>query len=278
MLHVTGKIVPARLPQLGLDGSSFRQPGRFEPLRHTKTDLSKFTVLAFLGALLLAVAGCTGVPERAVVQEPALPDYLARDHRIDEPIDLFIEPRIPILSALVVPQSDTKTYPGVTVVAGPALEKALLSLSQQHFSHATLVKQIEDRPTLTFRLLTFKPEMTVDRGGLTSQVAVSARLALQVTLQSGRGEHLFTATAIGTSHFSDNKLTPGGRLAGHGQLVEVVTRNAIIDAMYDISSIFGSSNDVIESGSMTRSGSTAQMAESFEDVILYLRTLRPDAE
>lgn len=213
-----------------------------------------------------------------MVLEPDIPDYLARDHYIDEPIDLYIDPRIPMLSAEVVPLSDKKSYPSVLVVAGPALEKALLTLSKQHFSRATPVDQILDRPTLAYRLLTFKPTVTVESGGLRSQLTVSTRLALQVTLQSPSGERLFSATAIGTSHVSDNKRTPAGRLTGHGQLVEVVTRNAIIDAMYEISRIFDSNNNSLEPGSLVRPSTSASAIETFDDVILYLQTLGPGTE
>jgi hypothetical protein len=56
----------------------------------------------------------------------------------------------------------------------------------------------------------------------------------------------------------------------------VATRDAIIDAMYDISSIFGNSSSAISNG--VRNSATSQDAavESMDDVILYLRTWRED--
>lgn len=250
---------------------AYSQSDRIKPLLNPlKTDLAS-PISAIVLALLLSIGGCASQPQQAIVLEPDVPDYLARDHRIEEPIDLYIEPRIPILTAEVVPRSDTKSYPGLQVVAGPALEKALMTLSRQHFARATPVERIDSRPTLTYRLLSFQPTIVVEPGGLRSQLTVSARLAIQVSLQAASGERLFSATAIGTSHISDSKLTPAGR----GQLVEIVTRNAIIDAMYEISKIFDHSNETLEPGSLARSSTTASSIETFDDVILYLRTLTP---
>lgn len=225
-----------------------------------------------LAAVVLSVAACASLPDTAYVQNPELPDYRTGHHRIDEPFDLWIEPRIPALTTRVTPRSDDKTFPDVTVVAGPALENALLTLTRQHFANTTPVEKAGARPTLSYRLLTFKPVITVVPGALRAQLIVSARLALQVTVQSATGENLFTSTAIGTSHVSDTKFSPGKGLKDSGQLVEVVTRNAIIDAMYEISKIFGNSGDAIQTNVRRSQYEPNRAIETFDDVVLYLQT------
>lgn len=235
--------------------------------------LQLFSSVVPIGAMVLALSACTSLPQTAYVQDPELPDYRTGGHRIDEPFDLWIEPRIPALTTSVTPRSDDKAFPEITVVAGPALENALLTLTRQHFSHVTPVDDVGGKPTLSYRILTFKPVMTVVPGALRSQLIVSARLALQVTVQSATGESLFSSTAIGTSHVSDTKFSPGKGLKDSGQLVEVVTRNAIIDAMYEISKIFGNSGESIRMN-VRRSGSEPNRAiETFDDVVLFLQTV-----
>lgn len=223
-------------------------------------------------AALVCVASCGNLSERTIVQDPELPEYRASGHRYAEPIDLYIEPRIAGLSVDTLPIANGRTYPEVTIVAGPALEKALLTLTRQHFSRATTVESIDDKPTLSYRLLAFKPEIEVEPGSLRSQLDVSARVAIQVAMQTATGEYLFSTTAIGTSHVSDTRFTPNGRLKGHGQMLEAVTRNAIIDAMYEISKIFDSGNEDIDAKIRASATVTDARIETFDDVILYLRT------
>ncbi len=234
--------------------------------------LQRLKSSALLGGAVLALGACASLPETAYVQDPELPDYRTGGHRIDQPFDLWIEPRIPALTTRVTPRSDNKTFPDVTVVAGPALETALLTLTRQHFAHATPVEETGDRPTLSYRLLTFKPVITVVPGTLRSQLVVSARLALQVTVQSASGKNLFSSTAIGTSHVSDTKFAPGKGVKDSSRLAEVVTRNAIIDAMYEISKIFGNSGESIQSNVRRSEAEASRAIESFDDVVLYLRT------
>ncbi|MBT8079047.1 MAG: hypothetical protein KJO31_10775 [Gammaproteobacteria bacterium] len=221
--------------------------------------------------------GCSTAPERTIVQDPDIPDYGIVEHRIDEPIDLYIEPRIPVLTTGVLPVSGERTYPEVTVVAGPALEKALLTLTRQHFSRATAVARLDGKPTLVYRLLTFKPTIAVKPGGLRSQLDVSARVAIQVAMQTATGEYLFSTTAIGTSHVSDTRFTPNGRLKGHGELLEAVTRNAIIDVMYEISKMFDNDGDELNAKIRASATVTDASIETLDDVILYLRTVAPVA-
>ncbi|NNE61929.1 MAG: hypothetical protein HKN35_13630 [Woeseia sp.] len=224
--------------------------------------------LAFLG-------GCSTAPEKTIVQDPDIPDSGTIEHRIEEPIDLYIEPRIPSLTSEVLPRAAGHSYPEVTVVAGPALEKALLTVTRQHFSRATAVTAQDRKPTLIYRLLAFKPTIVVKPGGLRSQLDVSARVAIQVAMQTATGEHLFSTTAIGTSHVSDTRFTPNGRLKGHGELLEAVTRNAIIDATYEISKIFDNGGNDIDARIRASATVSDLSIETFDDVILYLRTAPP---
>lgn len=227
---------------------------------------------ALLCSMGILVAACNTLPEITYVQNPDLPDYKTRSHRIEDPIDLYIEARIPSLYTKVTPRSDIQVFPSFSVVTGPALETALLTLTRQHFSKATPVQRRSDRPTLSYKLLTYKPVVTVVPGTLRTQLIVSARLALQVTVQSATGQDLFSTTAIGTSHVSDTVFAPGNKLKGSSELVEVVTRNAIIDAMYEISKIFGNSSESIRTNVRDSEMDPGIGIETFDDVVLYLRT------
>lgn len=228
--------------------------------------------IALLCSNALLLSACATPPETAYVQDPDLPDYKTRSHRIEDPIDLYIEPRIPALYTKVTPRSNTEAYQSFSVVTGPALETALLKITRQHFSKATPVEIRGDNPTLSYKLLTYKPVVTVVPGALRNHLDVSARLALQVTVQSANGEDLFSTTAIGTSHVSDTVFSPGDKLKGSSQLLEVVTRNAIIDAMYEISKIFGNSSESIRSNVRESEMDVDTGFESFDDVVFYLRT------
>jgi len=228
---------------------------------------------AFLCIAGLLISACTTVPEIVYIQDPDVPDYKAGTHRIEDPIDLFIEPRIRALVTRVTPRSDTDVFRDVSVIAGPALETALLTLTRHHFSRATPVQATGNRPTLSYELLTYKPVITVVPGALRTQLIVSARLALQITVRSAQGEDLFSTTAIGTSHVSDTKFSPGKKSKGYSQLLEVVTRNAIIDAMYEISRIFGNSSESIGKNVRNSEIDPRIAIETFEDVVMYLRTV-----
>lgn len=232
----------------------------------------KAIAITFSVGLALVFSSCATGPTTAYVQDLDLPDYNTREHRIDYPIDLFIEPRIPVLRARVVPRGETRVYPDVTIIAGPALERALMTLTRSHFSKAHPVELVDRKPTLVYRLLTFKPSISVVPGAVRTQLEVSARLALQVNLQSASGEILYSSTAIGTSHVSDTKLSPGSRLTGYAPLMEVVTRNAIIDAMYEMSKNFGDNDRAVNTNMRADTSLADAQMQSFDDVIMYLRT------
>ena len=236
----------------------------------------RLTILAVVMAL---VSGCTAtVPETARVQHAELPDYKVGNHRVEEAIDLYIEPRIQDLRLTVTPQSETKVYNPIPVLVGPSLERALLAMSRQHFANITTVEEPDDNPTLSYKLLTYKPVVSVVPGFITKRLNVSARLALQVSIHAANGEQLFSTTAIGTSHVSDTKLAAGSGLKDGPRLLEVATRDAIIDAMYDISSIFGNSSSEISDGVRVSSTSPNAAVETMDDVILHLRTWREEAD
>ena len=83
--------------------------------------------LIFLAAVMAFVFGCAAtVPDTARVQDAELPDYKVGSHRVEEAIDLHIEPRIRNLRLNVRPRSDEQAYNPIPVVVGPSLEKALL--------------------------------------------------------------------------------------------------------------------------------------------------------
>jgi hypothetical protein len=222
--------------------------------------------LVFLATVTVFFLGCAAtVPDTARVQDAEIPNYKVSSHRVEESIDLYIEPQIRNLQASVMPRSESEVFQAIPVIVGPALEKALLSMTRQYFSKITPVGEPEDRPTLTYKLLTYRPVVSVEPGANSTRLNVSARLALQVSIDSANGKELFSTTAIGTSHVSDTKL-PG--------LLEVATRNAIIDAMYDISSIFGNSNDMIYAEVLASEIDPEFGIEKIDDVILNLRTRR----
>ena len=231
--------------------------------------------LVFLATVTVFFLGCAAtVPDTARVQDAEIPNYKVSSHRVEESIDLYIEPQIRNLQASVMPRSESEVFQAIPVIVGPALEKALLSMTRQYFSKITPVGEPEDRPTLTYKLLTYRPVVSVVPGANSTRLNVSARLALQVSIDSANGAELFSTTAIGTSHVSDTKLAPGVGLKDAPGLLEVATRNAIIDAMYDISSIFGNSNDMIYAEVLASEIDQEFGIEKIDDVILNLRTRR----
>lgn len=230
----------------------------------------QLTLLAVIVALLI---GCSAtVPNTARVGDVDLPNYRVGNYRFEDAIDLHVEPRIGNLSVKVMPQSDSGVYRPIPIVVGPALEKALLSMTRQHFSRITTVPRPDGRPTLSYKLLTYKPVVFVVPGILSTRLNVSARLALQVSIHSASGEELFSTTAIGTSHVSDTKLSAGNGLKDGPRLLEVATRDAIIDAMYDISSIFGNSSNLIRNEVRSSMIDPDIGVEKIDDVVLTLRT------
>ena len=230
----------------------------------------RFTLL---GVVLAFVFGCAAtVPDTALVKDAELPDYKVGGHRVEEAIDLHIEPRIRTLRLNVKPRSDEQVFNPIPVVVGPSLEKALLSMTRQHFVNVTTITEPGGNPTLSYRLLTYKPVLSVVPGFITNRLNVSARLALQVSIHAANGKELFTATAIGTSHVSDTKFSAGDGLKDGPRLLEVATRDAIIDAMYDISSIFGNSSSAISDDVRISATSSDASVETMDDVILHLRT------
>ena len=238
--------------------------------------LTKFRFTA-LSVVMAFVAGCAAtVPDTARVRDADLPNYKVGGHRVEEAIDLLIESRIRNLSLKVTPRSDGRAYKPILVVAGPSLEKALLAMTRQHFANITTVTEPGGNPVLSYRLLTYKPELSLVPGFVTDRLNVSARLALQVSIHAANGKELFSTTAIGTSHVSDTKFSAGGGLKDGPRLIEVATRDAIIDAMYDISSIFGNRSSAISNGVRNNATSQDAAVESMDDVVLYLRTWRED--
>lgn len=229
--------------------------------------------LVFLATVSVFLFGCSAtVPNTAVVRDVELPLYRVEQFRLEDPIDLHIEPRITNLRVSVTPRSDGEAYLPIAVIVGPALEKALLSMTRQHFSKITTIPTADGRPTLSYKLLTYKPVVSVVPGRATTKLNVSARLALQVSIHSASGEELFSTTVIGTSHVSDSERSNGDGLKDGPRLLEVSTRDAIIDAMYDISSIFGNSSNLIRD-EVRRSAIDPEMnIEKIDDVILTLRT------
>lgn len=230
----------------------------------------QLTLLAIIGVSLF---GCSAtVPSTARVHDVDLPNYRVGSHRFEEAIDLHVEPRIRNLSVKVTPHSDGTVYRPIPIVVGPALEKALLSMTRQHFSRIMTIPKPDSRPTLSYKLLTYKPVVAVVPGIVSTRLNVSARLALQVSIHSASGEELFSTTAIGTSHVSDTKLSAGNGLKDGPRLLEVATRDAIIDAMYDISSIFGNSSNMIRDEVRSSMIDPDIGVEKIDDVILTLRT------
>ena len=225
-------------------------------------------------AVVLIVGCATTVPDTTRIQDADLPNYKVGSHRVEEPFDLYIEPRIQKLQFSVTPRSDGKSFNAIPLIVGPALEKALLSMTQQHFSKVTTVPQPEGRPTLSYRLLAYRPVISVLPGILSTRLNVSARLALQVSVHSADGEQLFSTTAIGTSHVSDTKLATGDGLKDGPRLLEIATRDAIIDAMYDISSVFGNNSEMIRTGVRASEFDPDLEIEKIDDVVLQLRTRR----
>ena len=108
--------------------------------------------LAILSIVTFLVVGCAAtVPETARVRDVDLPNYKVGSHRVEEAIDLHIEPRIQNLHLNVTPRSENKVYNPIPVVVGPALEKALLAMTRQHFSKITTIPEPEGRPTLSYK-------------------------------------------------------------------------------------------------------------------------------
>lgn len=224
----------------------------------------------------LFVFACSTVPQTARVRDAELPDYKVGSHRVEEPIDLYIEPRIRDLRQNVTPRSDDEEFGPIAVIVGPVLETALLSLTRQHFSNVTPVSAPEGRPTLNYKLLAFRPVVSVVPGFFTTRLNVSTRLALQVSIDSAAGEQLFSTTAIGTSHVSDTEISAGDGLKDGPRLLEVATRDAITDALYHISSVFGDSSGTIHDDVRASEIDPSIGVETMEDVVLRLRTWREE--
>lgn len=239
-----------------------------------RSQISRLVLTALVGVF---VCGCGAtVPDTAWVRDADLPDYKVGSHRVDEAVDVYIEPRIGNLRRSVTPRSEKKEFVPIPIVVGPALETALLSLTRQHFSKATPVKAPAARPTLSYKLLAYKPVVSVVPGFFSTQLNVSARLVIQVSINSSTGKQLFSTTAIGTSHVSDTEIAAGDGLNDGPRLLEVATRDAMIDALYDISSVFGNSSDAIHDDVHASEIDPGIAAESIDDVVLYLRTWHGD--
>ena len=236
--------------------------------------MRKRGLLAVVIMTFLIAACVTTVPKTAQVENAELPDYKVGNHRVEEAIDLYIEPRIRALRRNVTPRSEKEEFNPIPVVVGPSLELALKGLTRQHFTNVTPVDAPEGRPTLSYRLLTYKPVVSVVPGFFTTRLNVSARLALQVSIHSAAGEELFTSTAIGTSHVSDTEISAGDGLKDGPRLVAVATRDAIIDAMYNISSMFGNSSGAIHDEVLRSETNPGVAVETMDDVVMYLRTWR----
>ena len=229
--------------------------------------------VALLAVVVAYLFGCTAtVPKTARVQDADLPNYKVGSHRVEEAIGLYIEPRIQNLRLNVKPRSESAVYHPIPVVVGPALEKALLQMTRQHFSEITVNRETDRRPTLKYKLLTYKPVVSVVPGMFSTRLNVSARLALQVSIDSAMGKQLFSTTAIGTSHVTDTKIAAGDGLKDAPRLLEVATRDAIIDTMYDISSIFGNSSSAISDVVRISEIDSGAAVETMDDVVLHLRT------
>jgi len=233
----------------------------------------KIGTLLTLAIVATLVAACS-TQTAAIVGELELPDYRVGHHRVDEPLDMYIEPQILALTQKVTPQSSKRSYDPISVAAGEALDHALVGVTRQHFSNLTRVSKPQSRPTLSFALLTYRPVVTVKPGVLTTALNVSARIAIDMQLTSAIGEVLFSNTVIGTSHVSDKNISPGSGLSDAARLIEVATRDAIIDAMYDISRALGSNNDFFVASIRNGSRVTPVVVESIDGAVLQLRTRR----
>jgi len=229
--------------------------------------------LVFVSAATLFLGACS-TPTSAVVSNPELPDYKVDNYRIDESLDLYIEPRIKILSQEVVPHSGAESLKPISVNVGPALEQALIGVTRQHFSRLTEVDAPESGPTLSYTLLTFRPTISVDPRLITTALAVSARIAIEMKLTSSSGEGLFKSTIIGTSHISDKNIGPGKGLGDAARLLEVATREAIVDAMYDVSRQLGSNREFIASVVRGGADEIVVVVESLDDTVLHVQTVR----
>ncbi|MBU2675629.1 MAG: hypothetical protein KJP16_01010 [Gammaproteobacteria bacterium] len=234
-------------------------------------DRLRLTFLVVLGTCLF---GCATVPDTTVVGDAVLPEYKVGSHRVEEPIDLYIEPRIRSLRRNVTPHSEDKAFNAIPVIVGPVLETALLRVTQQHFSQATPVNAPDGRPTLSYKLLDYRPIVSVVPGFFSTRLNVSARLALQVSIHAASGEQLFSTTAIGTSHVSDMEIAAGDGLKDGPRLLEVATRDAITDALYNISSIFGNRSGEINDDVQASATDPGMPVETMDDVVMHLRTWR----
>ena len=95
--------------------------------------------LALLALSATLLFGCTTtVPETVRVQDATLPNYKVHSHRVEEAIDLYIEPQIRNLRVNVTPRSDSEAFTSIPVLVGPSLERALLAMTRQHFSKSTM--------------------------------------------------------------------------------------------------------------------------------------------
>ena len=233
----------------------------------------------FLGAVaaLLWLGACS-TPSNTTVGSAELPDYRVENFRIDDPVDLYIEPQIKGLAQTVKPRSPDRVFDPIEVDVGAALEQALIGVTRQHFSRITEVKAPDSQPTLSYTLLTFRPTVTVDPRLVTTALAVSARIAIEMKLSSAAGTELFTSTIIGTSHTSDKNIGPGKGLGDAARLLEIATREAIVDAMYDVSRQLGSNSDYLAASVRSGGEEPAAVVESIDETILHVQTRRDDDE
>ena len=231
---------------------------------------------AVIALTVALVAGCAAPRTNAVVRSPELPNYRVDGFRVEEPVDLYIEPRIVQLRQEVRPMSATASFDPITVNTGAALDDALLAVTRQYFAKATKVDFEREAPTVRYSLLSYSPKIAVEDGLLSTALNVSARVTLRLEFVAAGGERMLDETAIGTSHVSDTNITTGSGLGDAARLIEVATREAIADAMYEVSRILGANSAELSRIARYRPDAEAVAREEVEDVVMHVKTRRND--
>ena len=217
-----------------------------------------------LAAALMLLQGC-GTPQFAEKEVRTVPYEVERSVVIPVTVTVELEAEIPELRRIVQPASDIGGDIAYPLSAGGALSNALFAVTETYFEGVEQTALRGDAPRVKYTLLEYNPEIRFEPGGVATTSYAAARLAIRADLYRGPVRVLSTVV-FGTGHVGDSKMLD--RFGTGPALLEAATRDAIIDAMYELSAFFDNNRETIGAGLNPPPPPPAR--RPFDDVVLYL--------